>query len=225
MAGSIQYRERFVNKTKLNYWVDVAIGIAGVISAVTGLAMLLPANSASGILGVSLRLWSSMHTWSSLAAVAGVGAHLALHWKWATAMTGQLLATNRPETAAAAGDSGMSRRAFLALGGATAVVVGLAAAGYKAIAQAVSGGDDETDSTASLGNGTASGSARQASGVACPRGLTNDPYPGQCRHYVDSDGDGICDYSVAGTGSNTAGSFGGGPGGAFPGRPGGVGRP
>ncbi len=29
----------------------------------------------------------------------------------------------------------------------------------------------------------------------CPYGLTNDPFPGQCRHYIDSSGDGICDLS------------------------------
>lgn len=30
---------------------------------------------------------------------------------------------------------------------------------------------------------------------ACPFGLVNDPYPGQCRLYVDEDGDGFCDLS------------------------------
>ena len=34
--------------------------------------------------------------------------------------------------------------------------------------------------------------------VACPLGLVNDPYPGKCRHYVDTTGDGFCDYSVPG---------------------------
>jgi hypothetical protein len=31
----------------------------------------------------------------------------------------------------------------------------------------------------------------------CPKGLTNDPYPGRCHHYVDDDGDGYCDLAVA----------------------------
>lgn len=31
--------------------------------------------------------------------------------------------------------------------------------------------------------------------VTCPRGLINDPYPGRCHHYVDSNGSGFCDYS------------------------------
>jgi hypothetical protein len=29
----------------------------------------------------------------------------------------------------------------------------------------------------------------------CPMGLVNDPYPGACRRYVDTNGDGICDLS------------------------------
>jgi hypothetical protein len=33
-----------------------------------------------------------------------------------------------------------------------------------------------------------------ASGV-CPHNLVNDPWPGECREYVDQDGNGICDYS------------------------------
>jgi hypothetical protein len=39
-------------------------------------------------------------------------------------------------------------------------------------------------------------------GVACPYGLVNDPYPGECRRYVDRNGDGICDLSEAGSGLN-----------------------
>ena len=31
--------------------------------------------------------------------------------------------------------------------------------------------------------------------TACPYGLVNDPYPGECRHYVDANGNGICDLS------------------------------
>lgn len=31
----------------------------------------------------------------------------------------------------------------------------------------------------------------------CPRGLVNDPYPGVCNRYVDTNNDGICDHSQA----------------------------
>lgn len=29
----------------------------------------------------------------------------------------------------------------------------------------------------------------------CPKGLVDDPYPGECSKYIDTDGDGICDHS------------------------------
>jgi hypothetical protein len=38
----------------------------------------------------------------------------------------------------------------------------------------------------------------------CPYGLVNDPYPGQCRHYIDSSGDGICDLSQVIASSSTS---------------------
>jgi hypothetical protein len=31
--------------------------------------------------------------------------------------------------------------------------------------------------------------------TACPYGLVNDPYPGECRRYVDANGNGLCDLS------------------------------
>jgi hypothetical protein len=29
----------------------------------------------------------------------------------------------------------------------------------------------------------------------CPLGKVNDPYPGSCANYIDTDGDGLCDHS------------------------------
>lgn len=67
--------------------------ITGVISALSGLVFLLLCDLASGVLGISYQTWNSAHTWSSLAAIAGVGAHLALHWKWMVVMTRQMLSS------------------------------------------------------------------------------------------------------------------------------------
>jgi hypothetical protein len=226
--GTMQTNERVtVNKSKLDYWVDVAIGVAGLGSAISGLLLLWPADLTSGVLGISLRSWSTLHTWSSLLAVAGVGVHLALHWKWMIAMTRRMLPAmrQRPVAAPAAESahtgpeegSPISRRAFLAIGGTVAVVAGLAAAGYKVLAGAASVEDGQANSL--------SAETGQVSGVACPRGLVNDPYPGQCRYFVDSDGDGTCDYSVPGSGSLSAANGGGAFEGGFSQRRGNWGRP
>lgn len=37
--------------------------------------------------------------------------------------------------------------------------------------------------------------APRRTATRCPRGMVNDPYPGRCRHYVDKNGDGLCDLS------------------------------
>ncbi len=199
----------------MNYWVDVGIGFAGAISALSGLVFLLPGDLASGVLGVSYQTWNAVHTWSSLAAIAGVGAHMALHWRWMVAMTRQMFSPTKqgqvservPE--AAYGDAtsgGLSRRAFLAFGGAATVVAAAVVAGYRTIL-----GASVAEAIPSSSQLTATS---QGGGIACPFGLVNDPYPGRCKHYRDSNGDGICDYSVAGSGSSLStsddGSFDGG---------------
>lgn len=39
--------------------------------------------------------------------------------------------------------------------------------------------------------------------ASCPYGIVNDPYPGQCGHYIDTTGDGICDLSQITSTSST----------------------
>ena len=38
----------------------------------------------------------------------------------------------------------------------------------------------------------------------CPFGLEDDPYPGECKRYIDTDGDGICDLSQPAPGDRNA---------------------
>jgi hypothetical protein len=195
-----------VKRARLNYFVDVGIALAGLVSAVSGLVFLLPGDMTTGNLSISYQVWNAVHTWSSLAAIAGVGAHLALHWKWMLAMTKGTFwpspeRVQEPVSDLAYGGSQgspLSRRAFLALGGAAAVVTGAIVAGYKLVF------DGSSAEASESGNQLAA--AQEGGGVACPLGVVNDPYPGRCKHYRDSNGDGICDYSVAGSGSNLSAS-------------------
>ena len=203
-----------MNRAISNYWVDVGIGLAGVVSAISGLVFLLPGDPATGVLGISYQVWNGVHTWSSLAAIAGVGAHTVLHWRWMVAMTKQMLRPQSRQVAVgvatepAYGEmagSAITRRAFLTLGGTAVAATGLVLAGYQFLF-----GSNQAEASQLESQSTVTG---QVARVACPFGLVNDPYPGRCRHYVDANGDGICDYSVAGSGSNLAAdwdaSFGG----------------
>ena len=195
-----------MNRAKMNYWVDIGIGVAGLISAVSGLVFLYPGDPTMGILGISYQTWNAVHTWSSLGAIAGVGAHMVLHWKWMVAMTKQIFAPTKqrqagghvPEMAYGnATQNNPSRRSFLVLGGAAAVVAGAIVAGYQVITAGTAEASQSEDQIAAV--------QQREESVACPFGLVNDPYPGRCKHYKDSNGDGICDYSVIGSGNNSAG--------------------
>jgi len=228
-----------VKKAKLNYWVDVSIGVSFVLSAVSGLIFLLPVGSgaglSSGFLGIGYSLWDQLHIWSSLAMMAGVLAHLVLHWNWIMTMTRKMLPTREVSREGAAPAPGfqLSRRRFLSLGF-TTVAAGVLVAGCAMLTgrqatepeqedSAAGASQDDTEPLSQQDDGSGSpdgaeqspqqeGNAavtsepeqpvQRLSGVACPRGMINDPFPGRCRNYTDRDGDGICDYSVPGSGTN-----------------------
>lgn len=160
----------------------------------------------TGVLGISYQALNAVLTWSSLAVIVGVGAHMALHWSWMVSMTIQIFAPAKqrqashqvPELAyGGAASNSLSRRAFLAFGGAATVVAAAVVAGYQAL---------QANTAEASQSSTQLAAVQQESGVACSFGVVNDPYPGRCKHYRDSNGDGICDYSVEGSGSNLAAS-------------------
>jgi len=233
-----------MNKAKLNYWLDAAIGVAFLLSATSGLVFLLPAGSSSGsgILGLSYQAWDVLHIWSSLAVTAGVLVHLVLHWRWIASMTGRMLAkptrASRPARTETVPEvvwidterKKMNRRDFLRLSGVAVAGIGLGVLGYRTICTAgpadvvqeaeidrvlspvkdqPSLPEAETEESQLLPTPTpqvaptaAPSESPQQVCVACPRGLVNDPYPGRCRHYVDANGNGVCDLSEPGSGAS-----------------------
>ncbi|MBC7251629.1 MAG: DUF4405 domain-containing protein [Anaerolineae bacterium] len=209
-----------MKKAKLNYLVDLSIGISFLLSAVSGLVFLLPVNVATSfneILNISYSFWDQLHTWSSLLMIAGVLAHLVLHWKWIVTMTKKTFfpARNARRSTASPAGTGITRRQFLFLGSA-ATLTGALLVSYWTLTKgnvisAEQGSSDVgnnvlplTEPESAVPPQPEEEQAIQTQGsVACPRGLVNDPYPGQCRHYTDRNGDGICDYSVPGSGDNS----------------------
>jgi hypothetical protein len=195
-----------MNKAELNYWIDASIAVAFLVSVVSGLVFLLPAGSSTestaSILGISYTLWDQVHVWASLGMIAGVLVHLALHGNWVTAMTrkvfGRRAAPQR--TAVPVSRPLLTRRRVLSLGCGAAFACMVAAGTALVVGTDVLRADPATGSQSELTN-TAQGPQGSEGGVACRFGLVNDPYPGRCRHYTDRDGDGICDYSVPGSGS------------------------
>lgn len=88
------------SRAHVNYWIFVVIGIAFVLSTLSGLVLYLgPAGGYQGgrnagygqtVLLLGHHTWSELHTWSSIAMAVGVLGHLILHWKWIARMTRKL---------------------------------------------------------------------------------------------------------------------------------------
>jgi NAD-dependent dihydropyrimidine dehydrogenase PreA subunit len=80
-----------------NYFVDVVIGIAFLVAAVSSIVFLLPtswvsvADGQTSLLGVDMATWSWLHKWSGLAMIGGVVLHTLLHTRWIVNMTRRVL--------------------------------------------------------------------------------------------------------------------------------------
>jgi hypothetical protein len=94
-----------MSKAKLNYVIDVVIGLAFLLSALSGVILFFAPSGYQGgrnpyylqsVLFLSTHTWNTLHTWGSIAMIAGVGAHLALHWDWMVCMTRRMLTVKRP---------------------------------------------------------------------------------------------------------------------------------
>ena len=82
-----------MNKTKRNFWLDEAILIAFLITAITGFVLwrVIPHESGIAILGLSRSVWITFHISSGIVSLAGVVLHVAWHWNWLKSLRGRPL--------------------------------------------------------------------------------------------------------------------------------------
>ena len=88
------------NKARINYYVDMIIGISFVLVALSGVILFFAGSGgyqggrnpryAQEVLGVSRLLWKDLHNWGGIVMTGGVFLHLVLHWKWMVCMTRNL---------------------------------------------------------------------------------------------------------------------------------------
>jgi hypothetical protein len=78
-----------MDKTKINYWIDVGMGIAFILAFITGIFKFpnLTQYFTAVFRLISARTISKIHDWSGLIMGIFVFVHLALHWTWIVAMT------------------------------------------------------------------------------------------------------------------------------------------
>ncbi len=92
-----------MKKSTINYLVDLMIGIAFLISAISGLVFLIPlewinysSKTIPTFLGLSFTVWDTLHIWSSVGMMGGVLVHILLHWSWIVNKTKNLVSKRVP---------------------------------------------------------------------------------------------------------------------------------
>jgi quinol-cytochrome oxidoreductase complex cytochrome b subunit len=93
-------------KARLNFVVDLLILVAFLAATVSGLVLLnMPHDGYRGgrnpdfgqtVLLLDRSDWNDLHVWGSLAMIAGIVIHLALHWRWIVCMVKKFLGFGRP---------------------------------------------------------------------------------------------------------------------------------
>ena len=82
-----------MDKNRINYWIDMLIGLSFIVVAATGLVLLFVLQSSVGpeshmsFGGIMKITWVRMHDISGLIFIILTIIHFILHWNWIAAMT------------------------------------------------------------------------------------------------------------------------------------------
>ena len=82
-----------MDRSKLNYWIDVGMFLSFLVTAVTGIMLILflPSGIRQGsyqvLWGMIKETWLKIHTLAGILMVVICIIHIILHWKWIVSMT------------------------------------------------------------------------------------------------------------------------------------------
>lgn len=88
-------------KTRLNWLIDAAVFLGGLIAAITGVYFLfLPSGGYRGgrnpFYGITIlfdrHTWSDLHMWLGIVMIVAAVIHFAIHWSWVKMMTRRAVA-------------------------------------------------------------------------------------------------------------------------------------
>jgi hypothetical protein len=82
-----------MNKTEHNFWLDVTIFVALLITTITGflLWLVIPHKLDIVFLGFSRSVWVAAHICFGVVGLAGIVIHIVMHWGWLKALRGRPL--------------------------------------------------------------------------------------------------------------------------------------
>lgn len=200
---------RFFGKTSATarrfYLVDAALLTGLLTIALTGLVI-------SSWLNLTLANYAAWHTVHVAASVVSLGLlvlKVGLHWRWIVSTLRRYVLP--PRRVSVPGGTlepvpvRVTRRDFIGL------MSAVGALSVVAAAQALSGEVSAANATAETGTRLTTtvdeAAASTTCAVACNRRCS---YPGQCRRYTDSNGNGRCDLGECGSGNSSAANSGAG---------------
>ena len=100
-------REGRRSRATTNLTVDAVIGLAFLVTSVTGIVKYLPVDWFGGAgaqpLGLGYPLWTAIHDWSGFVMVAGILLHAAPHRRWIATMVRRVADPGGAQRAAGAG--------------------------------------------------------------------------------------------------------------------------
>jgi hypothetical protein len=83
-----------MDKVKINYLVDIVAFVSFLVTAITGLVIMIflpPAEGRGGIhnylFGYGRHDWGAIHDWAGVVMIIAALIHIALHWNWIVNMT------------------------------------------------------------------------------------------------------------------------------------------
>lgn len=91
-----------MNRTLVNMLVDIAAGVLFLAMILTGFLLRFPlppgTNQSLALWGLTRHQWGSVHFWISLAFLATLVLHVALHWQWVVSVVGKrILRSGNPK--------------------------------------------------------------------------------------------------------------------------------
>jgi len=185
--------DRFFKQTsgqaRLYYVIDAAVLIGLATIVVTGLVISTWLN----LTLTNFAAWKSLHVIASMSTLLAVVVKIGLHWRWIISTARRyILPKAEPvwqlKAAPATVTNNLGRREFLRLMGGVSTMAVIATIGAV---DALKASASATSTTSSTPSATTTMSQNAAScAVLCNRRCS---YPGQCRRYVDSNGNGRCD--------------------------------
>ncbi|MFN8597541.1 MAG: cytochrome b/b6 domain-containing protein [Anaerolineae bacterium] len=185
--------DRFFKQTsgqaRLYYVIDAAVLIGLATIVVTGLVISTWLN----LTLTNFAAWKSLHVIASMSTLLAVVVKIGLHWRWIISTARRHILPKAEPTAqlraapVTAGNN-LGRREFLRLMGGVSTMAIIATIGAADALKASASAAATTSSTPPATTTTSQNAASCA--VLCNRRCS---YPGQCRRYVDSNGNGRCD--------------------------------